>query len=334
MAAADEGYDDHDGADGDDWAEEEWDDSQAADNYDEGAGGSTLTPNPGRMYSMHASVHTDDALLEVLDFNPFAYLLMLWTRAMFPIAILLWSWTTTTAKALSQLAALANPIRRSTQPKFISTNLVNGSRLLTLTSPPKSFFNSLMMESLARLLDAGKQRKSGLSPADHAYANNLQTDLRKEAPDEMLAIADSGANRHFIPDSRRKQFLFRSEEVEENIGGMCSASQAKTTHFGIFAASANDDKGQPVLFTSVGFAVKNGRKPLFSEVQCCFAGNTVIHKGHPKYGKHGIYLKDSRRFIPYEWSDKEQAWFIRLKAPDKQHCMHARALDPRDILRD
>eukprot|EP00961_Rhodomonas_salina_P118373 1593383-Rhodomonas_salina.1 len=77
--------------------------------------------------------------------------------------------------------------------------------------------------------------------------------------------------------------MFRVEEANQQIGCMCTDNQAKTTHFGIFAATARDAHGTDLPFTSVAFAVKDRLKQLFSEVQCCFAGNTVLHKGHPKH---------------------------------------------------
>eukprot|EP00961_Rhodomonas_salina_P286168 3866695-Rhodomonas_salina.1 len=60
----------------------------------------------------------------------------------------------------------------------------------------------------------------------------------------------------------------------------------------------------PLPITSVAFAVKNSKKALFSEVQACFAGNTVLHKGHPKTGTHGIFMPDKADpenpyFVPY-----------------------------------
>ena len=146
-------------------------------------------------------------------------------------------------------------------------------------------------------------------------------------------VADSGANRHFIPEHRKDQFMFRTEPIDEPIGGMCSTSQTTATSFGIFAASFKDSKKVMCPFTSVAVAVKNGRKALFSEVQCCLAGNTVIHRGHPSTGTHGIYLKGSTSFIPYEYSEPELAWYVRVKAPNKQHATHARAQSPRQMLR-
>eukprot|EP00961_Rhodomonas_salina_P041921 563744-Rhodomonas_salina.1 len=87
---------------------------------------------------------------------------------------------------------------------------------------------------------------------------------------------------------------------------MCTSSQAQTTHFGLLAAGVKNANGVKLPFTSCAFAVRNGQKALFSEVQCCFAGNTVLHKGHPKTGVHGIYLQGpEKHFILYEWSDKD-----------------------------
>eukprot|EP00961_Rhodomonas_salina_P040533 544532-Rhodomonas_salina.1 len=76
-------------------------------------------------------------------------------------------------------------------------------------------------------------------------------------------VADSGANRHFIPENRHCEYMFRVEEAKQQIGWMCTDNQAKTTHFGIFAATARDAHGTDLLFTSVAFAVKDGLKQLF-----------------------------------------------------------------------
>eukprot|EP00961_Rhodomonas_salina_P081079 1090429-Rhodomonas_salina.1 len=66
---------------------------------------------------------------------------------------------------------------------------------------------------------------------------------------------------------------------------MCTDSQASTTHFCFFAGTAMGSKKKdkllvPLPITSVAFTVKNSKKALFSEVQACFAGNTILHKGH------------------------------------------------------
>eukprot|EP00961_Rhodomonas_salina_P210933 2848413-Rhodomonas_salina.1 len=158
-------------------------------------------------------------------------------------------------------------------------------------------------------------------------------------------VGDSGANRHFIPTERRKDFMFRVEEVEQEIGGMCLSSQASTTHFGIFAGTAMGAKKKdypqvPLPITSVAFAVKNGKKALFSEVQACFAGNTVLHKGHPKTGMHWIFMQDpkdpkNQYFVPYEWSDKDHCWYLRLSSPtDPLHCLAAKQQCPGEKLKN
>ena len=202
---------------------------------------------------------------------------------------------------------------------------------------PKSMLNTITTEALDRMFGsaAGSARKTPLAAgAPKAYANKVDSDIPAEKANEILMVADSGANRHFIPESRHTDYMFRVEEAKQQIRGMCSDNQSSTTHFGLFAASAVASTGEEIPFTSVAFAVKDGRKPLFSEVQCCFAGNTVLHKGHPKTGTHGIYLKDSKYFIPYEWSDKDHCWYIRLRAPGPIHCMTARTQDPRAMLHD
>ena len=92
-------------------------------------------------------------------------------------------------------------------------------------------------------------------------------------------IADSGANRHYHKHNR---YLFRTEDVENDIGGMTADNQAKTEKFGIFACRLEDEHKQNHAITSVGYSVINAKVGLFSEVQCCFAGNTVLHKGNPE----------------------------------------------------
>lgn len=95
---------------------------------------------------------------------------------------------------------------------------------------------------------------------------------------------------------------------------MCTENQAKTMHFGISAdtSTARNANRSNWPFTSVEFTVKYGLKQLFLEVQCCFAGNTALHKGHPKHYTHCIYLKDSIHILPYEWSDSYHCWYLPL----------------------
>jgi len=146
---------------------------------------------------------------------------------------------------------------------------------------------------------------------------------------EEWMIADSGANRHY---HRHNRFLFRREKIDSAIGGMTGDNQASTDEFGIFAARLEDEDGVNIPLTSVGYSVKNAKVGLFSEVQTCFAGNTVIHKGHPERGKHGIILKGSNIFIPYHFDRQTLLWWIKVKPPRTQHCMHAAEMNPNDFV--
>jgi len=142
---------------------------------------------------------------------------------------------------------------------------------------------------------------------------------------EEWMIADSGANRHYHPHTKH---IFRRETQKQNISGMTGSGQAATEEFGIFAARLEDDEGNDLPITSVAYSVPNGKVGLFSEVQVCFAGNTVIHKGHPERGKHGIILKGSNTFIPYHFDRQTLLWWIKIKPATHKHMMHARTIDP------
>mmetsp|Transcript_62187 Transcript_62187/g.128974 ORF Transcript_62187/g.128974 Transcript_62187/m.128974 type:complete len:292 (-) Transcript_62187:680-1555(-) len=50
---------------------------------------------------------------------------------------------------------------------------------------------------------------------------------------------------------------------------------------------------------------------IFSEVQTCFAGNTIIHKGHPEKGQHCIILKGSNILIPYHFDRQTLLWWSK-----------------------
>eukprot|EP00961_Rhodomonas_salina_P235085 3177326-Rhodomonas_salina.1 len=76
--------------------------------------------------------------------------------------------------------------------------------------------------TISRILGVRDERgKSNLNAGvqPQAYASSLN-------PNEMLMVADSGANKHFIPDKRSGQFMLLPEEVDDAIGGMCDDNQA------------------------------------------------------------------------------------------------------------
>ena len=111
-------------------------------------------------------------------------------------------------------------------------------------------------------------------------------------------ITDSGANHHY---HHHNSFIFRREQMSNAIRGMTGGNQATTDEFGIFACRLEDDEDQDHAITLVAYSVLNAQVSLFSEIQCCFAGNTVLHRGHPETGQHGIILKGSNTFIPYHF---------------------------------
>jgi len=172
-----------------------------------------------------------------------------------------------------------------------------------------------------RLSERKYPHRDSRSPSRH--------DSRDRRSGEEWMIADSGANRHY---HRHNRFLFRREKIDSAIGGMTGDNQASTDEFGIFAARLEDEDGVNIPLTSVGYSVKNAKVGLFSEVQTCFAGNTVIHKGHPERGKHGIILKGSNIFIPYHFDRQTLLWWIKVKPPRTQHCMHAAEMNPNDFV--
>jgi hypothetical protein len=146
---------------------------------------------------------------------------------------------------------------------------------------------------------------------------------------EDWMIADSGANRHY---HRHNRFLFRREQMRNAIGGMTGSNQATTDEFGIFACTLTDDEEINHPITSVAYSVPNAQVSLFSEIQCCFAGNTVLHRGHPETGQHGIILKGSNIFIPYHFDRQTLLFWVKVKPPRASHCAHAREMNPRNYM--
>ena len=157
----------------------------------------------------------------------------------------------------------------------------------------------------------------------------MQTDAYDHLPPleegEEWMIADSGANRHY---HRHNRFLFRREKMNNAIGGMTGDNQAATDEFGIFACRLEDEDKINHTITSVGYSVLEAKVGLFSKVQCCFAGNTVIHSGHPETGRHSIILKGSNTFIPYHFDHHTLLWWVKVEPPRSAHCAHAREMNP------
>lgn len=293
------------------------------------------TPTPPNVQrDAHAALNS---VLEQTNANTLSMLfslILLWVNAICFTGHIWYHVAMRTMYTITTILAFACPVQiNPKKPDKFEAKLSNGTMLYSLCNPisPRAMLNSITSESLANMF--GRKRKSGLAandPQPQAHSSRAIPNVPPEKENEMLMVADSGAN----PEQRREKFMFRVEEMDQTIGGMCTDNQAKTSHYGIFAATAKEKNGSEIPFTSVAFAVKGGRKPLFSEVQCCFAGNTVLHKGHPETGTHGIFLAESNYFIPYEWSAKEHCWYLRLTATSQAHCMRARAKDPRAELRE
>ena len=146
---------------------------------------------------------------------------------------------------------------------------------------------------------------------------------------EEWMIADSGANCHY---HRHNRFIFRREQMRNAIGGMTGDNQATTDEFGIFACTLADDEETNHPITSVAYSVPNAQVSLFSEVQCFFAGNTVLHRGHPETGQHGIILKGSNTFIPYHFDRHTLLFWLKVKPPRASHCAHAREMNPHNYM--
>ena len=132
---------------------------------------------------------------------------------------------------------------------------------------------------------------------DNDVVNRLQNSPLEEGKDWM--IADSGTNSHYHYHNR---FIFRREQMHNAIGEMTGGNRATTDEFGIFACTLTDDEEINHPITSVAYSVPNAQVSLFSEIQCCLVGNTVLHRGHPETGQHGIILKGSNIFIPYHFN--------------------------------
>eukprot|EP00961_Rhodomonas_salina_P215515 2911237-Rhodomonas_salina.1 len=104
--------------------------------------------------------------------------------------------------------------------------------------------------------------------------------------------------------------------MQYDIGGMASDSQAKTDEFGLFLFSLKDDKRKDHNMASVAFSVDWAQQSIYSLVQACFAGHTIILEGHPEGpGKHGIILTWSGSYIPYHFDRNMLLWYLKVKPP-------------------
>ncbi len=149
---------------------------------------------------------------------------------------------------------------------------------------------------------------------------------------EMYMIADSGANHHYIPTKIHRCYMLCIEESRNDIGGLTGPGQAATTHLGLFAAQVDDDCRHSHDMTSVAFAVDGAEVRLFSKVQACFAGNTVVHSGPSYTGRHRLILKGTNTFIPYIFDSESRLWYIKVREATQAHCFTARKLDQQDEL--
>mmetsp|Transcript_37012 Transcript_37012/g.87108 ORF Transcript_37012/g.87108 Transcript_37012/m.87108 type:complete len:548 (+) Transcript_37012:764-2407(+) len=196
-----------------------------------------------------------------------------------------------------------------------------------IPTPHFAGINTLFSKSLAesQIDSSSRERKTTLKNTVTPKAFSAASTLPKLQKGEQWFVCDSGANRHYHPTD---EFMYRTETSEHDIGGLTGPGCARTKSFGIFACRLEDSDGRTHELTSVSFQVRGAEIGLFSEVQACIAGNTIVHEGDPWTGKHGMYLKKSRTFIPYHWDERTHLWYIKVLPAREKHCMAAVKLDP------
>jgi len=241
------------------------------------------------------------------------------------------SWT-------AALAAFANPITHGRRRG--SAGLIHKLRYKTLEHeilvmqkqrgalyPYRALFNLITATQFMNIFN--NTQKSATSAAQKEKDAALATaHLPELAEGEAWHIADSGANRHYHVG---ENFMYQTEDADHDIGGMTGSGQATTRKLGIFAASLQDDSDIDHPVTSISFPVNNAEIGLFSEVQAAYAGNTIIHRGHPVTGTHGMILKGTGAFIPYHFDEESLLWWIKIKPAHAQHAAVARNTNLRDF---
>lgn len=199
----------------------------------------TAGPSP-KLYAMHATFLQDDN--ETNEPSPDSILSMLTlivTAACFTcrlwLAIMLHI-THTISRAIAVTVTIC-PWTNSRPPSVCRMTLHYGTTLFSYrkprhstpatetgdeNSPPSSqncmhcntnqqaMLNMVTTETIQRMFpDQEPTRKTPLNVTPAAHSNSHVPDVKPEAADEMLCVADSGANRHFIPETRHKQYMFR-----------------------------------------------------------------------------------------------------------------------------
>ena len=137
----------------------------------------------------------------------------------------------------------------------------------------------------------------------------LDSFSRARSADEHWFIVDSGSNRHICADER---FIHRGEIMNSSITGIGDHAVKATAH-GPMLGKITDVKGNLHDILSWCMFVPTSRMSLFSVIQAVLAGNTVIHEGDPKHGKHGILLRDKGQFIPFTWCPEAGLFWLPMK---------------------
>eukprot|EP00961_Rhodomonas_salina_P166264 2240576-Rhodomonas_salina.1 len=65
---------------------------------------------------------------------------------------------------------------------------------------PNCMLNSISNDQMMKHFGEETERKTQL----YSHANQITSDIAPEKPNELLLVADSGANRHFIPEERHQ----------------------------------------------------------------------------------------------------------------------------------
>jgi len=239
-------------------------------------------------------------------------------------------WACSVATGILFFITFLSPI----QPDFYATP----PRRINMP-PLTAMINKIAADTVDRILhdyspSSGSKRTSdgGLAPTAHFARQKRRRHCPPLKKGEMYMVADSGANRHFIPEARKKEFMYKCVRVNERIGGLCGRGQTLTGYFGVFAASTLSERQVECNFESIAFVVDDAVTALFSEVQCCFQGHTIIHEGHPVTGRHGILLK-SGEFIPYIFDIEEGTWLLKVRRQSPEFAEEASKRDPYEMLR-
>eukprot|EP00961_Rhodomonas_salina_P075563 1013962-Rhodomonas_salina.1 len=140
----------------------------------------------------------------------------------------------------------------------------------------------------------------------------------------MYTVINSGTSRHIL---NTDAFYLACKESHVSFTGIGGHREYAKKHC-IWAGLCTDDTGKYYHLCSYGTYVPTAGASLLSVGQLIHHGNSIVHEGLPNTGKHGMYLRNracDRQFIPFEWDEESNLWWVKFRKLPTAYSLRATA---------